>query len=303
MNAPTEATRWGRAEGLGLVVVAVLCVAFQAWLPSTHVAEADYQAMGRVLATEAQPGDVVLLAPWWTERGRIYVPDRVPVVGFQGSDGEDLPTHPRIWVLAEPDLPRAGLSAFMRAFGPGRTEVGQERRFGHLSLRLFTNGRSKPVVFDGNELLSRSQVYLEGPEGARQACAWNGNGMQCPNGHTVAVEWHEVHFEPLHCLNLDAPGGATKVVVELPAVEGVDRVWVRAGYVWERQAYRDGVTSSDVGLEVDGQVSVLNLPAGVEGPAFSLDRPGGSRVRLWLSSPNPNARQVCLTVVGFGRAP
>ena len=75
-----------------VLVVAIVCLGFQLWVPSTHVAEADYQAMANVLAAERQPGDVVLLAPWWTERARIHVPEGLPVVGFQGSDGEALRT-------------------------------------------------------------------------------------------------------------------------------------------------------------------------------------------------------------------
>ena len=35
-----------------------------------------------LLAAERQPGDVVLLAPWWTERARIFVPEGLPVVGY-----------------------------------------------------------------------------------------------------------------------------------------------------------------------------------------------------------------------------
>ncbi len=93
-------------EGTLLVAVAVLCLAFQLWLPSTHVAEADYQAAAQVLASERQPGDVVLLVPWWTERARIFVPEGLPVVGYQGSDADSLDRYPRIWVLSEPHKPR-----------------------------------------------------------------------------------------------------------------------------------------------------------------------------------------------------
>lgn len=286
-----------------LTLVALGCLVFQLWLPSTHVAEADYQAVGATLEREGQPGDAVLLSPWWTERARLYLPERFAVVGYQGSDHADLETHPRVWVLAQPELPRTGVSAFMAAFSPARTPVGPDRRFGSLSLRLFTNGRARPVVLDGAALLAQAQVYLEQLDGTRQACGWNGRGMQCPNGHTLAVEWHEVHFEPLRCLHLEAPAGSAKLVVEFPATPGVDQVLVRAGYVWEKQAWHQGLSASDVGLEVDGAVTVANLPAGVEQPASRLEARGGTRIRVWLSAPNPNAREVCVTVHGFGRAP
>jgi hypothetical protein len=113
-----------RAEGSILVAVAVLAIGFQLWLPTTHVAETDYQAVASVLASEQQPGDVVLLVPWWTERARIFMPDGLPVVGYIGSDSDALERHPRIWVLSEPHLPRAGIGAFEDVFLPQRTEVG-----------------------------------------------------------------------------------------------------------------------------------------------------------------------------------
>ncbi len=109
-------SRWPLVEGGILAAVAVGCLAFQLWLPSTHVAEADYAAVAQVLEREAQPGDAVLLAPWWTERARIFVPARVPVTGYQGSDGDDLERAPRVWVLSQPGLPRAGMDAFWAAF-------------------------------------------------------------------------------------------------------------------------------------------------------------------------------------------
>ena len=68
-----------RVEGFILLAAGVFALAFQLWLPSTHVAESDYQAVAQTLTNERQPGDVVLLAPWWTERARIYVPEGLPV--------------------------------------------------------------------------------------------------------------------------------------------------------------------------------------------------------------------------------
>ncbi len=299
-----QPSAWAWREGALVLVVAVACLAFQLWVPTTHVDEGDYRQVAAVLSAEAQPGDVVLLSPWWTERARLYVPEAVPVVGYLGSEADELTHHPRIWVLAEPDLPRSGQSAFMRAFGPGRDEVGTERRFGHLSLRLFTNRRARPVVFAGSTWLERAKVFLESPQG-RTPCPWTGRGHQCPNGHTVALEWHEVHFQPLSCLVFDAPGGPTKLVLELAGVPAAATVRVRTGYIWERAAYKDGVTDSEVGLEVNGELTQRTIPAGVE-LLHQLERanvPEGATVRVWLSSANPNARALCVELTGLGSAP
>lgn len=293
-----------RGEGLLLLAVGVFALGFQLRVPTTHVDEADYQAVADVLAAERQPGDVVLLAPWWTERARIYVPEGLPVVGYQGSDADDLTRFTRVWVLSEPRLPGSRLSSFWSAFNPSRTAVGAERAFGNLRLQLFTNGRARPVVLDVAESLAGAQVYLEGPDGQRQPCAWNGAGHRCPNGKTVAREWHEVHFAPYRCLRMDAPGGPTKQVVDF-TVPAAGNLSVEAGYPWEWAAYTEGVTASTFTVELDGRAVPNELPAGVEkmhrlsaGPVNA-----GSRVRLSLQAQNPAARVVCVMATVFGGAP
>src|SRR5262245_21658312 len=100
-------------EGLLLTAVALLCVAFQIRMPSRLPDESEYREVEKVLAAEAQPNDVLLLHPWWTERARVFAPDALQVVGYQDSDRDDLEQHPRIWVLAQPDLPRASMDDFM----------------------------------------------------------------------------------------------------------------------------------------------------------------------------------------------
>src|SRR5882757_9704555 len=103
-------------EGLALGAVALLCIAFQVRLPSRLPDERDYLEVQKVLEAEAQPGDALLLYPWWTERARLFAPERMTVVGYQGSDADDLEQHARVWVLAQPDLPRASLSDFLQGF-------------------------------------------------------------------------------------------------------------------------------------------------------------------------------------------
>ncbi len=302
---PAAPARWPLVEGALVLAVALWALGFQLWLPSTHVEESDYQAVAQALAAEARPGDVVLLHPWWAERARIYVPEGLPVVGHLNSDGDDLTRHPRIWVLDQPRLPRSDAAAFAAKFSPGRAELGQARTFGNLALRLFTNGRHRPELFSARALLPQLRVYLEGPDGARQDCPWSGAAHRCPNGKVVAAEWHEVHFEPRECLRFDAPGGSTKLVVELPPQPAADEVVLHTGYTWERGSFREGVTATDVWLEVDGRSAPLTLPPGLETlqTARQPAVPEGARIRAWVQSPNPTARELCLELIGYGRAP
>lgn len=304
MSAATV-SRWPLAEGVVVATVALGALLFQLWLPSTHVDEADYLAVARVLEQEARPGDVVLLAPWWTERARLYVPPGLPVVGHQHSDGEALEAHPRIWVLSQPRLPRSGRSAFQAAFGPGRTPDGAAHRFGNLALQRYLNGRHRPVVFDGVEALPRARVALESADGQRQACSPGGPAHRCPNGRTVAAEWHEVAFAPYRCLRLDAPQAGTRLVVEYPEVPASDALVLEGGFLWDRSAYVDGVSDAELRLEVDGEAAALPLPRGVE-RMHRLERGGtreGAVVRVSLTAPNPNAREVCVVLRGHRRAP
>lgn len=303
MKSPAS-LQLGRAEGLALLAVGLFALGFQLWLPSTHVDEADYAAVAKVLEAERQPGDVVLLAPWWTERARIFVPEGLPVVGYQGSDADGLERHPRIWVLSQPRQPRSGMGAFETAFNPGRTKVGEARVFGNLHLTLYQNGRARPVVLEAHAALASAHVYLEDANGQRNACEWNGTGHRCANRKTVAREWHEVHFAPFQCVRMDAPGGPIRQVVEFVA-PGAGVLSVRAGYPWEWAAYKDGVTSSTLSVEIDGRATALELPAGVEA-VHRLEAGAvqpGSRIRVALQADNPNARVVCVEATVFGGAP
>lgn len=299
-------SRWRLAEGVALLAVALGAIVFQLVVPTTHVAEADYRAVAAVLEQEAQVGDVVLLFPWWTERARLYLPQRLPIVGYLGSERDDLTHHPRVWVLGEPRLPRSDAGGFEAAFLPGRTPLGSERRFGNLSLRAYTNGRFRPLAFSAIASIEEASVSLEEPNKASRPCPWNGRAHQCPNGKAVAVEWHEVHFRPLRCLRLDAPGGATRLVVELPPAPAADAVVVEAGYIGERAADpRGSVTDSQITLEVNGTPMILSIPAGVE-RLHHLEHPAipaGARVRLSLQSDNAQGREICAVLDGYSRPP
>ncbi|MFN0063193.1 MAG: hypothetical protein ACKVPX_11855 [Myxococcaceae bacterium] len=121
----------------------MVALLFQLTLSKRLPTDVDYQAVGDFLSREAHPGDVLLLHPWWTDRARLFVPAHLPVVGHLGSDSAALQTHPRIWLLSQPRLPRAGTGALKKVFLPARVPLGGPRSFGNLSLSLFKNGRAQ----------------------------------------------------------------------------------------------------------------------------------------------------------------
>lgn len=293
------ATRLKRWEGVALAVVAVLCIGFQLRLPGTLPGEADYRAAATVIDQEAQPGDVVLLAPWWLEHARTYLPERLPVVGYFGSEHDDLRLHRRIWVVSSPSLPKFSWSAFLDAFGPRRTEQGQERSFGPLSVRLYSNGRARPVLFSANASLASARVYLEGP-GGQQPCQFNGRSWRCGNGFEVAEALHELHFEPHRCVRFFPPGGAAKLVAEFADVPAASALQLVTGYIWERGASRTDSTTS-VGVEVNGDAQVTQLVPGIE-KVYRTDRantPAGT-VRVWVQADQQRNRDVCFELYAFG---
>jgi len=301
---PDAPSKPALAEGLTLALVALACIAFQVWLPTTHVKDNDYQAAVEVLNAHAQPGDVLLLNPWWSERARLFIPESVPVVGYLGSDADPLELNPRIWVLEQPNLPEVGRSQFWRAFSQGRTELSSEIRLGNLSLRLYKNGRARPVLFDARARLAEAKVYLELLDGSRQSCQWSGHSHRCPNGAEVLTEWRELKYQPRQCVRFFPPAQGAKLVAEFANLPAADSVVLMGGYIWEHAVHLGGVTRSDLGLEVNGETSTIPLPPGTDGlqRVEHKSSPAGSTVRVWVTAPNPADREVCFELYAFGAA-
>jgi hypothetical protein len=281
-----------------LVVVALACLVFQLRLPSRAVAEESYLGLAQVLEAEAQPGDVVLLHPWWSERARIFVPERIPVVGYQGSDQDSLELHPRIWVLSQP-----------RMGGAYQTEnpaIGAARGFGNLQLQLYENRKFRPTHWDARAALATAKVFLESADGARTECRWDGRAHRCPNGSEVATELHEVKFQPRQCLKFFPPGGATKLVAEFATVPAAESAALRAGLIWDRGFFHmPELTPVELGVQINGAAAAsLTIPVGVEG-LLGTDGPPipeGSTVQVWSRSSNPAYREVCLELYGLEKA-
>ena len=282
------------------MVVALACLVFQLRMPSRAVAQADYQAVAQVLEAEAKPGDVVLLVPWWTERARIYLPERIPVVGYLGSDQDPLELHPRIWVLSQPRMDGV--------YTTPNPPLTPPRSFGNLQLRLVENRQFRAPRWDAREALASAKVFLETPEGARTDCPWDPErrAHRCPNGSEVSTEFHEVKFQPRQCIKFFPPGGTSKLVAEFFNVPGADSIALRAGLIWDRGAFHmPELTPIDLGVQINGDAAAaLTIPVGVEGLLRSEGPPipEGAAVRVWSRSANPSLRELCLELYGLGKS-
>ncbi len=290
------------AELILLVAAGVFALSFHLRSPGFEVDERSYQEVARVLEAEGQGGDAVLLFPWWTERARLFLPERFPIVGYLGSDADDLAAHPRVWVLSQPRLPRADEADFARQFSPGREALGPSRRFGNLALRLYQNGRHVPRVLSAADALSSAQAYLETEDGERLPCAPAGASFLCPNNVRIAREWHEVHFQPRHCIYTQPPGGPTRVVLELVTPPAA-ALQLEAGLVWDREFHRGpGLTPLHVGVDdASGETLVrLSIPPGLEGLQRAKGPGTSGTLRLWVQSDQRNLREACIDLFAVG---
>jgi hypothetical protein len=295
-----------RAEAVALVAAALAALLFHARLPGRLPEEADYRAVGEVLAREAQPGDVLLLHPWWAERARLFAPDGLRVVGYLGSDGDPLEAHPRIWVLSQPELPRSDAGGFWARFWRGRAPLGEERRFGTLRLSLHRNGQHRPTLFSAAEALGSARVYLESPQGTRRECSGDARGFHCPGSSArAAAEWHEVRFQPRRCLFLQPPGGSERLVVELPALPEGDRLSLEAGFIWDRGWFHGpGLTATVVAVEdpAGAALASVRLRVGEEGFRRAVAPGRSGPLRLTIQADNPEVRETCVDLLVQGKA-
>ncbi|AGC47486.1 hypothetical protein MYSTI_06213 [Myxococcus stipitatus DSM 14675] len=292
----------------GLLLVALLCLVFHLRLPSKLPSEESYRAVAERLKAEGRPGDAVLLFPWWAERARLFVPPGLPVYGYLGSDHDDLSAHPRVWVLGQPELPRSDEATFLKDFLPERRAVGPVVQEGTLTLSLYENGRHRPRRFNAADRVAQARVYLESLDGTRAPCPFDGTAHRCPGPGNVyvATEWHEVFYEPRHCLWMPAPGGARRLVAEFDGVPGGVGLRLEGGIIFEYAFPRDAqLTTAFLGVEDAASGAPLvevAIPPGQEGVKKSevLLPPGEARtVKVWVRSENPDRRQVCLDVLAL----
>lgn len=299
-------------ELAAIVVVAVAALLFHWSLPSRLPTEEQYRSVSAILGTEARPGDAVLLYPWWTERVRLFAPPSVSVVGYLGSDRDPLTSFSRIWVLAQPNLPRSDVNAFQRDFLPGRSRLGEPRAFGNLELALYRNELYRPAVFSSVSAVASARVYIETPGAARVECPYDGSAHRCPGSERlrVAAEWHELTFQPRYCLWMRPPGGTRRLVTEFRDLPVGERLVLEAGIVGEYATRTDpSLTTTRVGVAdaaTGNEILGVSIPRGIEG-VRRAERSGSSLppvvgAKLWIQSDNPTMRDTCVELTS-DRAP
>jgi hypothetical protein len=122
-----------RAALVALVALGAGSLAFDLTLPLRLPSDQDWAEAAGALRAVAQPGDAVEIWPAWAERARLFV-DAAPVLAEEDLTAFDDPTVRRLWMLSLPRTPFFhDPSKVLQA--RGATPVGNEQRFGALSLR------------------------------------------------------------------------------------------------------------------------------------------------------------------------
>ncbi len=238
----------GSAAAFALVVGALGAhgLWFEATLPGRLPSDADWRATAAAVEREVDPGDAVALAPWWAERGRRFLPERVPVLALPDYAGEELPGIRRVFLLELPRAPRwDGREA--RELLARATAVGPARRFGAIRLTLLTLRAPLLPRASLTDLLDRAEVTLGG-----RPCPAGDGGFRCPGPGwlRVAAETREVELRPRQCI-LAHPAAGAPLRIRFPAVPMGAVLRGHTGILGE--ASFDGAAAVRLEVAADGQ--------------------------------------------------
>jgi hypothetical protein len=142
-----------------LLLLSLGALAFDLSLPARLPSGEAWAEAAAALRAMGKPGDAVQIWPPWAERARLFV-DTMPVLAEEDLRGAELFGVQRLWLLALPSVPHAGLAeaeAALRA--RGATPAGAETRFAGLSLRAWDLHAAQ---------VARDLVFADRPEEAHE---------------------------------------------------------------------------------------------------------------------------------------
>ena len=298
---PTRPGLLRTLEALAILGAIAFALVFWARLPGRLPSEADYLAVQKTLTAEVQPGDGVALVPFWADRGKLFL-HGLPIVALPDLEA-DAERYPRLWLLAQPELPRSDAARTLRALDERLVPRGEARRFGPLSLSLYEPRPGRAATLDLTAHLAEAEVSIGGSSPV--ACVRAGNGFQCPRGgwNHVAPEWHEFDELPRRCLWAHPVG---EEPLSIAFAQAPIHGGLRGGFGLVGQAaLLPNAAPVDLAVRIDGAlVASLELAPGDPGwHPFELDLPGlagrSHALALEVTSPNPGMRHFCVDAVAF----
>jgi hypothetical protein len=262
-----------RPAALGVALLLVLSGGWATWfwarLPGRLPSDHDYRRANEAIAARARPGDVIVLAPAWAERGRAFL-TAAPVEAGYDLARDEHPGAKRLWLVALTEAPRFDLEAARGALAARGPSV-EVLKIGALWLELFDAPGSE-VSFSLTESLASAVVSNAGDRG--ETCRHDGAGRhQCSHAdwNHVQAGWHEVDERPLRCV-------WAHPVDEGPLEVRFEDVPLR-GTLHVRAAMTDAAASFVRGAPVTLAVRADEAPIG---RLVVENRPGVQRARLKL---------------------
>jgi hypothetical protein len=291
-------SKLGRALEIPALLAATLfALLYWARLPYRLPSPDEYQSAQHELLGTAHPGDAVAVLPYWADRAKLYL-HGFPVVTLPNLAREDVERYARLFVLAQPDLPRSSAGTELEALGRKLALVSGPKRFGPLSLSLYQPRPGHEPSLDFTSQIERAQVSV-----GAESCGPIAGGFQCPRGawDHVRAEWHEFEFLPRRCLWAQ-PAGAEPLILTF------DQVPLRAeihGAMGLIGAAGGGSGAVELAIDID-EVPTVALALKSDDPGFHPFQvrvpgvgPGGHRIAFRISSPSPVRHPFCFDAVAY----
>jgi hypothetical protein len=181
-----------------VAATALISIVFWLRLPGRMPTDDDYRRANDLIASHLQPGDIIVLAPFWAQRGRQFLTAAPTYAGYDLDD--KYPGTHRQWLVALPDVPRFSLAETRDQLLSRGHSAGAGERVGELYVEPFAIEGPKSV-YSFLEHVPDAQVTIGG--GRNEVCRDLPHGLhQCPHGdwNRVQAGWHEMDERPVHCV-------------------------------------------------------------------------------------------------------
>lgn len=287
-----------RRAAVAVIALLALSGAWATWfwwrLPGRLPTDDDYRRANAFIAPKLQPGDVIVLAPAWAERGRPFL-TAAPVEAGYDLEKSEFPGTKRQWLVALAEAPRFDLEAARRTMSTRGTSI-EHLSVGALWVELFAI--PGPVVdFSVTESLERATVTIAGPRG--ETCRPVGQGKhQCSHAdwNHVRAGWYEVQEQPMRCVWAHpVDEGPLEIAFDDVPLRG--QVQVRAAFVGQSSSFargaqvelalRSGETEM-ARLRVENKPGIQRLSAPL--PPWLAER---GPLTLSISTPSSAMRHFC----------
>ncbi|MFO0726557.1 MAG: hypothetical protein U1E65_22415 [Myxococcota bacterium] len=293
--------------GLFFALAATLSGAFGTvfWLRHDGGPPAEvFPEAAAVIRKGYQPGDLILMTPFYATRAREQLGDLNPVAP-RNPVAEDFRAYRRVWVF--------GLFGEGRKLRPGFLGAGlsleeEAEPVPGITVDRYRVSLPWEVRYDFAQHLKEASVTHEYPDGKREPCAtWtdkNGQGgpfgrWACPHDAEwfyVAPEWHYMGDHQRLCVWAHPPSQG-RLVVRFPNVPMTGHLYGHAGHTLNSSIYARERIDFDVrvGEAVDQRFEV-RLEETWRTIALRTPETGTATVSFAVSTPDAGANHFCFAL-------